>query len=75
MADNTEIELGENIKIQCPCHEYLEMIPQVKGQVGQQFCSGSYKNGAHLSNVDFSQCTSVINATTQSLCDAIKVYP
>lgn len=71
MTESTEIDLGENIGSPCPCHEHLQNVPEIEDQEGWRYCGGSYTNGANLSAVDWSQCTTVVRDITHGLCDAV----
>ena len=70
----TDLDIGESIEVPCPCHEYLEAIPGVKDQKTRRVCSGTYKNGAQLLDIDLSsQCSTIVSGATGSLCFAAMV--
>ena len=68
-----ELDLGELLEIPCPCHEYLWMLSDLMDQKAWRVCGGSYTNGSQLLDTDFSQCTTVTDQITSSLCHAAMV--
>lgn len=70
---NIELSIGESSEISCPCHEYLQMLPESMNQRGRRVCGGSYTYGAQLFDPNFSQCAMVFNDATSALCHAVQV--
>jgi hypothetical protein len=49
------------------------MLPDVGNERARISCGGSYKNGSELLDTDFSQCITVTDPTSSSLCQAAMV--
>ena len=59
------------MKLPCPCYEFLSNL--LDGQQASRHCDGSYSDGGDLQNTDFSQCVTVTDDLTNSLCSAALV--
>ena len=71
LEDHTELDLGEVLKISCPCEEYLQNL--LNDQEALRVCGGTYTTGAQLLDTDFSQCVTATNDVTSGLCHATMV--
>lgn len=73
ISSHSELDIGELIDIPCPCHEYVWMLPDVGNQRARINCGGSYASGPELMDTDFSQCITVTDSITSSLCQVAMV--
>ena len=73
ISSHSELDIGELIDIPCPCHEYVWMLPDIGNQRARINCGGSYASGPELMDTDFSQCITVTDSTTSSLCQVAMV--
>ena len=71
LDNNIEFGIGDILEIPCPCQEYVHGL--LSNQIGQAICGGTYVTGAQLLNIDFSQCSTVTNVISSTLCHAALV--
>ena len=66
-----ELDVGEILKMPCPCQEYLHNL--LDGHNALTVCGGSYTTGAQLQSIDFSQCSTATNFISSGLCQVAQV--
>ena len=70
LGDN-EVGIGDTAEIPCPCQDHLHGL--IDSQKATRHCSGSYRNGADLQDTDYSECVTITDNITNSLCHSLEV--
>ena len=55
--------IGKVNQLPCPCEELLQ-----SGKLSSRSCGGTYSQGGQWMNVNYSQCDSINNEITNTLC-------